>query len=382
MNFRMKAVGLSLIASAVLVACGGGGSGDAVTPAAAPTAAGAATTLTALGSPAAVTAANSTSTAYDVVAAIGDTWRIEFDTTGNAYRVTVVKTQYGLANTSGTFTSTTSGNYTTYTLSGAAGTLVVDKRTKALAGNMTIGAKTSTVAGTGYTTPALAKLAGTYNFAYNTRNASNGQFRDVNAGQFAISTDGASIAICVGGTINTAATACATQLPGASTTPETGTLARATDGKVTVAVAGVEFAQLHVQVGDRGPIVLMDRYGLNQEKVMRTGAFYAAKATTLAGTEFNGTWTCNRSDGTGNGTAVISGTTGSTKGGTDTSATSVNLYYNQVYNGSTSTTLSVPGFLSIGSSLANSGLVLPLSSSLAVAASGNGTDLSVCSSTN
>ena len=73
MNFRMKAVSLSIIASAALMACGGGG-GDAVTPAAAPpadVAAAAATTLTALGSPAAVTATNGTSTAYDVVAATG-----------------------------------------------------------------------------------------------------------------------------------------------------------------------------------------------------------------------------------------------------------------------------------------------------------------------
>jgi len=346
--------------------------------------------LAALGNPPAVTATNTTSTAYDLVAAIGDTWRVNFDSTGNAYTVTILQSQYGLsgtsAGTSGTFTKTTSGNYTTYSL-GTVGTLIVDDRTKAVSGNMTIGAKASTVAGTGYAAPALNKLAGTYNFAYHTRNASDGGSPDMGAGQFTVSPDGASIAICPGGTINAAATACTPQLPGSPSVPLAGTSAVAPNGLITLTVTEnnvtAEFGKLHVHVGDRGPILLIDRYGRNAQNVMRTGAFYAAKAVAAAGTEFDGHWACNKTGGISGSTAVVSGTSATiTDPAPSNLVSTANLYYNQVYNRGTQQTLSLPGFLSIGSSLATSDIVLTLSSSLAVAQTGNGTDLSVCHRTN
>jgi len=392
MGFQFKTLSLSVLAAAALVACGGGGGGAAVAPTAPtapPTVAqGVTATLAALGNPPAVTAANTTSTAFDLVAAIGDTWHVNFDSTGNAYSVSIVKTQYILTNTgmTGTFTKATSGNYTTYTLSGTAGTLIVDDRTKAVSGNMTIGGKASTVAGTGYAAPALNKLAGTYNFAYHTRNVSNGQFPDMGAGQFTVSTTGANIAICPGGTINATATACTPQLPGSPSVPLAGTAAVTADGLITLTVTEnnvtAEFGKLHVHVGDRGPILLIDRYGLNAQNVMRTGAFYAAKAVAATGTEFNGNWSCNRTGGIQGSTAVVSGNTAQV---TDPGSATVteNIYYNQVYNSGTQQTLSLPGFASIGTSLANSNIVLTLSSSLAVAQGGlNGTDLAVCHRTN
>lgn len=397
MRFNLKAIGFPVIATAVLVACGGGGDSVTATPAtpATPTtvSSGVTSTLAALGNPSAIAGTNATSTAFDLVAAIGDTWRVNFDTTGKAYSVSIVQTQYGLSNTSagtaGTFTSVTLGNYTTYTLSdtaGVVGTLVVDDRTKAVSGNMTIGTKASTVAGTGYAAPALAKLAGTYNFAYNSRNASNGGSPDMGAGQFTISADGAGIAICPGGTINAAASVCTPQLPEAPSTPVSGTL-KAANGLVTVSVTEnnqtSEFGKLHVHVGDRGPILLIDRYGRNSGGVMRTGAFYAAKATTATGNEFDGSWACSHTGGIAGSTAVVSGKTAAvTEPAPNNSTSTENLYYNQVYNDTTSQVVSLPGFLSMGSSLANSTIVLTLSSSLTVAQSGNGTDLSVCRRTN
>jgi hypothetical protein len=390
MSFQFKTLSLSVLAAAALVACGGGGGDAAVTPTAPPTVAqGVTATLAALGNPPAVTATNTTSTAYDLVAAIGDTWRVNFDSNGNAYSVSIVQTQYGLTNsstgTTGTFTKTTSGNYTTYTL-GTAGTLIVDDRTKAVSGNMTIGAKASTVAGTGYAAPALNKLAGTYNFAYHSRNALDGLSPDMGAGQFTVSADGANIAICPGGTINAAATACTPQRPNSPSVPVAGTLEKASDGLIMITLTEngrtAEFGKLHVLVGDRGPILLIDHYGLNAENVLRTGAFYAAKAVAATGTEFNGNWSCNRTGGIPGSTAVVSGNTAQV---TDPGLGVVteNLYYNQVYNSNTQQTLSLPGFLSIGTSLVNSDIVLVLSSSLAVAQGGlDGTDLAVCHRTN
>lgn len=381
MNARIASFGLSCLAVAVLTACGGGSSDTTAAAPATPAtpatvAAGVTTTLTALGNPAAVTAANATSTAYDLVAAIGDTWRVNFDSTGSAFAVTVLKTQYGLTNTStgtsGTYTLATSGNYTTYTLSGTAGTLVVDNRTKAIAGNMTVGGKASTVAGTGYAAPALDKLAGTYNFAYATRNASDGLSQDLGGGQFNISADGATVKLCPGGLINATATACSPQLPLAPSTPVSGTIATA-GGVTTVKdlATNVEFGTLHVHVGDRGPVLLIDRYGSN-----RTGAFYAAKATSAAGTEFDGNWTCTLPNGTVSSNPVVSGTTATAAGRTLT------VYYNQVYNVNTGATLTLPGFGSVGTSLANSGILLALSSSLVVVQGGNGQELEVCRRTN
>lgn len=350
-----------------------GGGGDPVAaPAPAPVsvAAGFDTTLTALGTPSVVTATNATSTAYDLVAAVGDTWRINFDTNGNAYGVTVVQTQYGLTDTTGTFTSSTTGNYTTYTLSGTAGKLVVDNRTKAIAGNMTLGAKSSSVSGTGYAAPALDKLAGTYNFVVASHNLSNGLSPALDAGQFTISAGGTSMAVCTGGLINAAATACTPVLANSSTTPERGIIATTTNGTIRFSIIEPgttntinTFVEASVHVGDRGPVILGDSYdNPTSGGVAQTGAVYAAKAVATAGTEFNGNWACTNSDGTTGPTVVVSGTTVTVTDPTST-PTVMNLtaFYDKIGTG-----LSLPGFLSVGTSLTNSTTVLALSSSLVV----------------
>ena len=82
MGFQFKTLSLSVLATAALVACGGGGGDAAVAPAPTAVAQGVTATLAALGNPPAVTAANTTSTAYDLVAAIGDTWRCKAINTG------------------------------------------------------------------------------------------------------------------------------------------------------------------------------------------------------------------------------------------------------------------------------------------------------------
>jgi len=398
-----KLIGLTLVATAALLACGGGGSSnptDAAGTGSTGTGStgtgtgtgttsstvelGVSNTLAALGNPPAVTSANATSTAFDLVATIGDTWKINFDTNGNAYTVTVLQTQFGLSNssagTSGTFTSTTSGNYTTYKLSGSVGELVVDNRTKAIAGNLTIGSKSSTVAGTGYAAPALDKSAGTYNFVTATRDVIGGGSPDLTAGQFLISANGTSVALCPGGTINAAGTACTPVVTGYPTTPSLGTVT-STNGVIKVALTETgtsgtttSYTEFRVQVGDHGPVLLGDSYGISAYGgALRTGTVYAVKAVSATGTEFNGSWACllpNVGVGTN---AVVNGAT-ATVTDVGASPTTQNIYYNKIATG-----LAIPGFLSVGSTLADSVTVLVLSSSLVVAQSGdNYMKLAVC----
>jgi hypothetical protein len=352
---------LALGLAAVLTACGGGGGSTATTPPTDGVTTAATATATAAG--ATPVTATSGSTAYQLVADIGDSLTITFNTATGGYSAKVDKTQFSFGDGVGTFNSSNSGNFTTYTLGSDNYKLVVDNRTKSIAGNMpmttTSGTtKTFSAAGTGYQISDLSKLAGTYNFAYNTRNQSNGQSNDKGMGQLKISSDGATATLCTSGTVNASNTcdAVATGL-----TPELNTLALTiSNGLITASNGGTEWGKLRVHTGDLGLALIIDRYGVNGSGVLRVGALYAVKAQTLAAGSGDGTWSCNRL-GVATSTITVSGTTltntpvgGSAQNGT--------LQYNQAGTGSS--LVSIPGFVAMGSNDTN---FLPLSSSLLVA---------------
>ncbi len=353
----MKKTLLALALISTLAACGGGGGSSstaATTTAATATATAAGATL--------VTAASG-STAYQLVADIGDALRITFNPATNEYSATVDKTQFSFASHVGTFSSSTNGNFTTYLMGSDLYKLVVDNRTKSIAGNMQMSTtagvtKTFTATGTGYQISDLSKLAGTYNFAYNTRNQFNGLDNDKGMGQLKISSDGATATLCTSGTVNASNTCDAVV---AGVTPELNTLTLTiSSGLITAFNAGTEWGKLRVHPGDLGLSLIVDRYGVNGSGVLRVGALYAVKAQTLAAGSGDGTWSCNRL-GVATSTATVSGTTltntpvgGSAQNGT--------IQYNKAGTGAS--LVSVAGFVAMGSNDTN---FLLLSSSLVVA---------------
>jgi hypothetical protein len=357
----MKSPFLALGLAAVLTACGGGGSSTADTPTTDATTTAATATATAAG--ATLVTAPSGSTAYQLVADIGDSLTITFNPATGGYTAKVDKTQFSFADRVGTFTSSNSGDFTTYTLGSDNYKLVVDNRTKSIAGNMSMTPaggteKAFSVAGTGYQISDLSKLAGVYNFAYNTRNQSNGQDNDKGMGQLKISSDGATATLCTSGTVN-ASNTCDAVATGV--TPELNTLTLTiSNGLITASNGGTEWGKLRVHTGDLGLSLIIDRYGVNGSNVLRVGALYAVKAQTLAAGSGNGTWACNRL-GVATNSFTVSGTalTNTPVGG---SAQSGTLQYNQAGTGSS--LVSVPGFVAMGSNDTN---FLPLSSSLLVA---------------
>lgn len=239
---------------------------------------------------------NANEKAYDLVADIGDTWRITFNSATGKYNLAITDTQYGLKDVTGKFSSTISGNFVTYTLNEDVGTLVLDSRTKAISGNMTVGTKSTTVAGSGYITKDLSKLAATYNIVGATRNLGGGS-PDFMAGQMRIDDKGVAT-VCIGGLVKD--NAC-TSVPGGPT-PENAVTLKLTlgdFGKITakaadtVAAATSDFGLFHVHASDLGKALVIDRFGKNEAGTYRVGTFYAVEAKKLSDTAANGTWKCS-----------------------------------------------------------------------------------------
>ena len=151
------AFALSVVAL-VLAACGGGGGADANDQATAPTVSdAAATNLATMGG---TLISNDPATeSFDVLASIGDTWRLTVTKDTGAYTLTPNNSQYGLTAESGTLTRTVSGDFVTYALANKVD-LKQDTRTGALTGSMTVGSQSATVSGTPYQVANSSKLAG------------------------------------------------------------------------------------------------------------------------------------------------------------------------------------------------------------------------------
>ena len=312
-----------------------------------------------------IAGASSDEEIYNLAADVGDSWQLVLNNKTNTYVVKILASQYGLSTTAAApFVKSTVGSFTTITaLSGSALVLRIDMRTKTVAGNITVGGKAATVSGTGYVVADVGKLAGDYFFAGSARNASNGQFRDTIEGGFIISANGTDITVCDGSlAVNGVCTAV---VPGRPV--NTKSLKIVKDGATLRIKDGTkDFGILNISAGDRGPVLIVDRFGINDEGILRTGVFYGVKVSKLAGTEFDGNFICG-SGGVDGGTVVVSGT-----GYTVTSqnmSQQGTLQYNKGYVGFNNSVVDVNSIIFVrnnNDTLAGAALVLPLSSSLAV----------------
>jgi hypothetical protein len=251
-----------------------------------------------------IAGANASQSVYDVVADIGDTWRITFDSAAKTFAIKVIDTQFGLTDRSGSYTSTTDGNITTYT--GTDLQLSVDARTRLLSGSIKLGGKSTTVSGTAYAVGDVAKLAGSYTFLGAMRNASNGGSPFNPKGVLKVNADG-SAQMCNNGVFNAQGVCTAVAGLGEFDSANL-TLVKDTTRGVLVARQGqVDFGIVHVHAGDRGLALFVDRYGRNQENVLRVGTLVAAKAVKV-GAEIDGSYSC-ADQGGATGKITIAGTT-------------------------------------------------------------------------
>ena len=376
---------LSLVAAAALVACGGGGSSGGTATTAAATTSGTGTgtapasaadavttnsaTIAAAIGATTIAGASSDEEVYNLAADVGDSWQLVLNNKTNTYVVKVLVSQFNLSTTTAApFTKTTAGTITTVKdASGSALSVQIDTRTKTAAGNVKVGTKTSTVSGSGYTIADVGKLAGNYFFAGSVRNTLNGQFRDTPLGGFIIAANGTDITVCDGSiAVNGACVAVSSSSPpikskALKVSKDAAGLLRIMDGTK-------DFGILHVGAGDRGPILVLDRFGLSDEtpSVLRTGVFYGAKSAKLAGTEFDGNWTCSNG-GADLAALVVSGTSYTVNA--RNTASQGTLQYNKVYVGASKSVSDLNGVLiaqNNAESLSDASLVLPLSNSLAI----------------
>ena len=376
-----KTMVLALVAAAVLSACGGGGDGASTTasagvsvvtpPVTVPAIDQVTAASTAVASQAglAVIAAGADEETFDVAADIGDTWRITFNTRTGAYTIRVLSTQFSLQSQTGVAVRTVSGNLVTYTANAPGRfVLVIDTRTKTISGNVTLGGRSTTVAGTGYSAPDLSKLAGIYSYFGSQRNALDGLNSQFLAGQLRIAANGATAVICDGGTID-ASDNC-TRVGTSPLSKETLTLTKnPVTQLIDVKINGNNFGVLKVNAGDRGPVLVVDRFGFNLSgtgTVLTVGGIYAVKPSRLVGTELNGTYACSiRGVEVANFTAA--GTNATITERATGRVTQVVVAYNQL--AVTGQILPFDGVLTSrvpGEAISEAANILPLSSSLVV----------------
>lgn len=379
----MRLYAASLVCS-VLVACGGGGGSPQ--PDTKPTvSSSAASNLATLG--AAAISSDTATESFDVVASIGDTWRMSVVKATGAYSLTPNNSLYGLTQEAGTLTRTVAGDLVTYVLANKVN-LSQDTRTGALVGSMTVGGQAATVSGTPYQVSDATKLAGTYTFMGTTRDKGTSANSEFYAGQILVSSDGTTATFCVGGKVDSTGN-CIDVDSTDNKTPEKATINLA---KVTGTNGGFykmtamggdnqthDWGNLMVQNGNLGTVLLIDRFGNGNNgtsSTVRVGNFYAVKSQVLAGTELDGSWKCGTSNGTA--TLAINGTTNVVSNPNETpSSWTEKLSFNSV-NSSNGGLLSFPSF--VVSTFNNSGvLALPLSASLIAIENQSVKGISLCS---
>lgn len=391
---------IGAVTAACLTACGGGGTSAEVKPDTPTVSTAAASNLAAMGG--SVIAADSNTESFDVLASIGDTWRLVVDidaiNTSNGsttYTLTPNNSQYGLTDESGTLTRTVDGDFVTYTLDNKID-LKQDTRTGALTGSMTVvsqtsGTKTATVSGTPYQVADSSKLAGVYTFMGTTRDKVGGANAEFYAGQMLISSSGTTATLCIGGQVDASGN-CIDVDKTDTKTPEKGLITIAKDtgpngGFYKLQVTGSDnqvhdWGNLMVGNGDLGTVLLIDRFGNGDNgtsSTVRVGNFYAVKSQTLKGSEFQGTWKC----GTSNGVATVVAGTGQatiTNPKEAPSTWSEDLSYNTV-NASNNSKLSFAGFMTsqVSGDPSSSVLILPLSASMAVVENQSVNGVGICS---
>lgn len=368
---------LSIIAVA-LTACGGGGDGSGNTS----TSGGSTTTtpqqdavsqssaaLVAQTGATVVPGTTSTAKAFDLTADIGDTWRLMLNQDGS-FTIKVLSTQYGLTDISGTYTQSTIGSFTTYRGTSANGsfTLKLDTRTRIMGGNVVLRTRSSSVAGSGYSVPSdTTRLAGDYFYIGATRNANDGGSPSFVGGTFRVANNGTDVTLCDSGLINASGTCDA--VAGSSTPSQVALklVKNTTDGLMHIQQGSSDFGILSFQAGDRGPVLVIDRFGYNQAAtpVLRTGVIYAGKQQMLSGNELNGSWTCT-DRGTTIGTVTINGTTVKTADMSGAS-TAETLYFNDISTNTGLVAINGAATSVVNGQAPSSGVILlPLSSSMFV----------------
>ena len=386
--FRNKFLGVTLLsvtAAAVLVACGGGS--DTPTAAPQPTqtdpvATASASVASSIG--ATLIAASADEEVYNLAADIGDTWQLVINNRTNTYVIKVLKSQFRLTDaTAAPFTRITAGTIITITgPTGSGFSVQIDTRTKTVSGNARMGVINATVAGSGYNVADTKLLAGNYFFMGATRNVSDGGFRDNPIGSFIVSANGTDITVCDEGIVVN--NACAA-IPGTNS-PFIRTLALkvskdSSTGLIMIKDGLKDFGVLHVSAGDRGPVLILDRFGLSNDPipVLRTGVIFAGKSMKLAGTEFNGTFNCS-TNGSDFANIVVTGPTYTVKDLQRNISNSGTLQYNKVVGGNGLLAIDLDGAAiakNNNETLSEASKVLPLSSSLAVLTRNDGV-LEIC----
>ncbi|MBC7609503.1 MAG: hypothetical protein H7228_08005 [Polaromonas sp.] len=392
-NKLLGATLLSVTAAAVLVACGGG---DSTTPVAgggpvgggAPLAGGSPTTVASFSAAVAtnigatvIAGASTDEELYNIAANIGDSWQLVLNNKTNTYIMKVLVSQYGLTSTvEAPFTKTSDGTFTTIkSTNGTALNVQIDSRTKTLAGNATVGAKTASMSGSGYNVTSTVSLAGTYFFLGAVRNVSNGQFPDNPAGSFSIASNGTDITVCDNGIFVNGACVAVPNSGYATSTKLLKVRRDTANGLLRITDGVKDFGVLHVSAGDRGPVLILDRFGYNDENVLRAGVFFGGKAMKLAGTEFNGTFNCSI-NGLDSAVAVVTGTSYTVKNLVTARSGSGTLQYNKILSSNRQSAIDLDGAAIVqnnGELLSQADLLLPLSSSLAVISHNDGT-LDIC----
>ena len=375
---------LSVMAAAVLVACGGGSDTPVAGVAPAPNVPVA--TVTSLSAAVAtnigatvIAGASTDEELYNIAASIGDSWQLVLNNKTNTYVMKVLVSQYGLTSTvEAPFTKTSDGTFTTIkSTNGTALNVQIDTRTRTLTGNATVGVKTAFMAGSGYNVTSTVPLAGTYFYIGAVRNVSNGQFPDNPVGSFNIASNGTDITVCDKG-IFINGTCAAVPNSGFTASSRLLKVRRDTaNGLLRITDGTKDFGALHVSAGDRGPVLILDRFGFNDENVLRAGVFFGGKSVKLAGTEFNGTFSCSR-NGPDIATVVVTGTSYTVKNAL--SSNSGTLQYNKIISSNGQSAIDVDGALIAKNNdelLSQASLVLPLSSSFAVVNGNDGT-LDIC----
>lgn len=360
-QFFGRLMAVSLATS--LAACGGGGGSTASTPTVttSPIATASQTTATAVSATSITPATADTTllaganTAYDLTAAMGDSWRLLLNTTTNKFAIRVLTTAYSLNNSIvGTLSTTTSGSFITYSgtaTDGASFTVTVDTRTNSLSGTVKLAGMTTTsgVMGTGIIATKVSALAGDYVFANAAHNI-DGTNQNSALGTLHVETTGL-VELCASGVVNTTHDACTNM--GGNLAVQTMVYAQLTvDQASGQIVFGTDtthptstinpngrLSMVHVQAGDLGPVLVIDQDWLNQYSNRRTGVFLAAPKTALVPSSVAGSYSCNGPTIPVGATITLTSNSFTTGGGATGSG---NVYFNEVTDGTlTSTTPNV-----------------------------------------
>ncbi|PUE06701.1 hypothetical protein B9Z51_12170 [Limnohabitans sp. T6-5] len=353
---------LSLMAIAALSACGGGSSSTPDQTNNNTDSADTQVSAAATSNASAMGAELMASGVYDLMADIGDTWRVTLNTNNNTFTLKVVSTAYGLRDLQGTISAgTATGSRTSYTLQTGGsdiGKLTTDSSTQSVSGNLKIGNKEASVSGTAYKATALSKLAGTYNFMMASRDAVSGGSLDFGVGQIRIAADGTRASLCRSGQF---VSDICTSVGGS--TPQEASVALSLDSNGLITFAN--FGKATVIASNLGKALTLDMNRTNEEGYLRTGVWYLSEVKSLSESAINGNWTCNLGGQSSN-TLAITGT--SVTGAGLGNVTTGKVKYNNI-NHTDNTWFPWAGFAAGGATtdpVSDYSLVLPLSATLVV----------------